>query len=72
MSEDYSYSGYMPMVKQITMSQKIQMLDTDGNIIHGHAFTVKTREEKDFVFSITTEDLMRMYFLVLKALGNVS
>ena len=47
----------MPMIKQINVSQIMEMINTDGELIQAHSFTVNTRENKDFVFSISQKDL---------------
>jgi len=69
MAEDNSYSGFMPMIRQITVSNSTAMLNTEGELIHAHSFVVNTREDKDFVFSVTQEDLTKLYFLIGKVLS---
>ena len=69
MAEDNSYSGFMPMIRQITVSNSTTMLNTEGELIHAHSFVVNTRENKDFVFSVTQEDLTKLYFLIGKVLS---
>jgi len=66
MDESSGYSGYMPMIGQITVSTTTQMLNTEGELMNAHSIILKTRENKEFVFSITTEDLMKLYFLIGK------
>lgn len=70
MSENQGYSGYMPMVNQVNISPAIEMINTEGELIHAHSFAVTTRENKDFVFSISQKDLVRLYFLLHKVLSN--
>ena len=70
MIEDNSFSGFMPMIKQITVSHSTAMLNTEGELIHAHSFVVNTRENKDFVFSIIQEDLTKLYFLIGKVLSG--
>jgi hypothetical protein len=69
MTDDNSYSGFMPMIRQITVSNSTAMLNTEGELIHAHSFVVNTRENKDFVFSVTQEDLTKLYFLIGKVLS---
>lgn len=69
MMDDNSYSGFMPMIRQITVSNSTAMLNTEGELIHAHSFVVNTRENKDFVFSVTQEDLTKLYFLIGKVLS---
>jgi hypothetical protein len=70
MSENQNYSGYMPMVNQVNISPSIEMINTDGKLIHAHSFVIQTRENKDFVFSIAERDLVRLYFLLHKVLEH--
>lgn len=70
MSENDGYSGYMPMINQINISPIMEMINTEGELIHAHSIIVNTRENKDFVFSISQKDLVRLYFLLHKVLGN--
>jgi hypothetical protein len=70
MSENKNYSGYMPMINQIDISPSMEMINTDGKLIHAHSFVIQTRENKDFVFSIAERDLVRLYFLLHKVLGH--
>jgi hypothetical protein len=70
MSEEKNYSGYMPMIKQINISPIMEMINTEGDLIHAHSIVVDTRENKEFVFSISQQDLVRLYFLLHKVLGN--
>lgn len=60
------FSGFMPMVSQISLSTENSMLGTEGQIIKAHEFKVTTRDNKDYVFSIENVDLMRLYFLIMK------
>ena len=69
MTDDNSYSGFMPMIRQITVSYSTAMLITEGELIHAHSFVVNTRENKDFVFSVTQEDLTKLYFIIGKVLS---
>jgi len=56
----------MPLIKQVTVSALDTMLNTDGNLMNAHAITITTVEGRDFIFSITTEDLMKLHFLIHK------
>jgi hypothetical protein len=70
MNAEQGYSGYMPMVKQINVSQIMEMINTEGDLIHAHSIVVDTRENKEFVFSISQKDLVRLYFLLHKVLSD--
>lgn len=60
------FSGFMPMISQITLSSENSMLGTEGQIVKAHEFKITTRDNKDYVFSIENVDLMRLYFLIMK------
>ncbi len=66
MSEKESFSGFMPMVSQISLSTENVMLNTEGEIMKAHEFRVTTRDNQDYVFSIENIDLMKLYFLIMK------
>lgn len=70
MSEESSFSGFMPMIEQINLTKETSMLSTEGDLIHAHTFTIKTRDGNVNVFSITNNDLMRLFFLINKVISN--
>lgn len=63
------FSGFMPMINQMHISQETAMLNTDGDLVHAHTFTIKTRDGSDHVFSIANNDLMRLCFLIMKIIN---
>jgi hypothetical protein len=68
MTEDNSFSGFMPMVSNITIGQIATMINTEGELVEAHSITVKVVDGTQYVFSITAENLMKLYFLIPKAL----
>ena len=64
--EEESFSGFMPMIEQINLTKETSMLSTEGDLTHAHTFTIKTRDGNVNVFSITNNDLMRLFFLINK------
>lgn len=66
MVEKESFSGFMPMISQITLTTENVMLNTEGQIMKAHEFRVTTRDNQDYVFSIENIDLMKLYFLIMK------
>jgi hypothetical protein len=68
MMNDNSFSGFMPMVSNITVGQLTAMINTGGELVEAHSITVKVVDGTDYVFSITAENLMKLYFLIPKAL----
>ena len=68
MTEDNSFSGFMPMVSNITIGQVVTMINTEGELVEAHPVAVKVVDGTEYVFSMTTENLMKLYFLIPKAL----
>ena len=66
MSEDNSFSGFMPRISQINLTRESSMLSTDGDLTKAHTFSIGTRDGHQHVFSITNNDLMRLFFLINK------
>lgn len=56
------------MVSNITVGQLTAMINTGGELVEAHSITVKVVDGTDYVFSITAENLMKLYFLIPKAL----
>jgi hypothetical protein len=68
-SQDFSFSGFMPMIDTIKITKEIQMLNTEGELINAHSITIVTKDNSEYVFSISNYDLMRMTFLIPKVIG---
>jgi hypothetical protein len=68
--EEESFSGFMPMIEQINLTKETSMLSTEGDLTHAHTFTIKTRDGNVNVFSITNNDLMRLFFLINKVISD--
>ena len=64
-----SFSGFMPMINQVHLTQEMAMLNTEGQLVNAHTFTLTTKDGQDFVFSITNYDLMRLSFLISKVVN---
>lgn len=56
------------MVSNITIGQIATMINTEGELVEAHSITVKVVDGTEYVFSITAENLMKLYFLIPKAL----
>lgn len=70
MSEENSFSGFMPMINQIQITKEATMLNTEGDLVKAHTFNIKARDGSDYVFSIDNYDLMRLSFLITKVLNQ--
>jgi hypothetical protein len=70
MDQEESFSGFMPMINQINLTKEMTMLSTDGDLTHAHTFSIGTRDGNQHVFSIMNTDLMKLFFLINKVLGE--
>lgn len=68
MSEE-AFSGFMPMISQINLTQEMTMIDTEGHLVNAHTVTITTKNGQEFVFSINSYDLMRLSFLINKIIN---
>ena len=71
MNQEESFSGFMPMINQISLTREAPMLNTDGELTNAHTFTINTRDGSQYVFSIMNHDLMRLFFLINKAVSEM-
>lgn len=67
-NEDGSFSGFMPMISQINLTQETTMLNTEGELVRAHTVNIETRDGSNYVFSIDNYDLMRLCFLIQKVI----
>lgn len=68
--EEEVFSGFMPMVGQIKLSKETTMLGSQGELVKAHGMTVVTKDGSEYVFSIDSSDLMRLFFLTMRVLGD--
>jgi len=64
------FSGFMPMISDINITQEMSMINNNGDLVSAHTFTVTSRDGSDFVFSIENADLMKLCFLIMKVLND--
>jgi hypothetical protein len=67
MSDDLT--GFLPSMQSIQISESNQMITTDGDLISAHSVRLRLRDGSDIVFSITEEELQKLFFVILKALS---
>ena len=70
MSEENSFDGFMPMIDGVNLTPSISMINTEGDLIKAHSVKITTREGVDFIFSIETNDLMRLFLLIMKVVNQ--
>lgn len=68
--EDLGFSGFMPMISYVNVSEAATMISTEGELVRAHTFNLVTKNGDNYVFSIDPVDLMRLTFLLLKVAGN--
>lgn len=68
--QDNGFSGFMPMINYVNVSEAAVMLDTEGNLTRAHTFNIVTKDGDNYVFSMDPVDLMRLAFLLFKVAGN--
>lgn len=69
MSEDF-FSGFMPMIHQVHITQETPMINTEGELVSAHTIKIQTKDGSDHVFSIHNNDLMRLCFLIHKVINS--
>lgn len=70
MSDEEIFSGFMPMIDQINITSQISMMNTDGDLVNAHTFSIIARDGTKYVFSVENENLMRLCFLIMKVLNT--
>lgn len=69
MSEE-TFSGFMPMIDNINITSEMAMINTEGELLKAHTFSIMSRDGKEYVFSINNYDLMKLCFLITKVINN--
>jgi hypothetical protein len=62
------FSGYMPKVHKIELSSPHSMITNEGGLIKAHTLKMVVGENEEVFYSLTTEDLQKLYFTILKIL----
>jgi len=62
-----AFDGFMPTITNVTISKLTPSITSSGDLVDVHCITLKTLE-KEYVFSISSDDLNKLYFLILKVL----
>lgn len=69
MSQDSHPDGYMPSLESMEISPAHAMITTNGGLISGHSIRVSLKDGTDFLFSLSTEELQKLFFVILKTLS---
>lgn len=65
-----SFSGFMPMIGQVNVSESATMLSTEGELVKAHTVNIVTKTGDSYVFSMDPVDLMKLVFLLIKVAGD--
>lgn len=69
MENNGAFDGFMPTITNVSISQLTSSISSNGDLINVHCITIKTLE-KEYVFSISPNDLNKLYFLILRVLAG--
>ena len=67
---DEVFSGFMPAMKNIEITNQTSMITTDGSIINGHIIKIILGDNQEIILSTTEDQLQKLFFLILKILNN--
>lgn len=62
------FSGFMPAIKDVEITNQTSMISTNGDLLMGHIIRVVLGNDTEFICSITQDQLQKLYFLILKTL----
>lgn len=60
------FSGFMPMISYVNVSEANVMLSTEGELVRAHTINIVTKDGSNYVFSMDPTDFMRLAFLIFK------
>jgi len=61
--------GFVPSLESFEITPELSMITTNGDLINGHTIRLVLKDGSDIVFSLTIEDLQKLFFLILKSLS---
>jgi hypothetical protein len=68
--KDQVFSGFMPMISYVNVSESATMLSTEGELVRAHTVNIVTKTGENYVFSMDPVDLMRLAFLLIKVASD--
>lgn len=63
------FDGFMPTITDISISKPTASITSNGDLVDVHCVTIKTLE-KEYIFSISPENLYKVFFLLMKVLSS--
>jgi hypothetical protein len=67
---DDIFSGFMPAIKNIEITNQTSMITTDGSLINGHIVKILLGDNQEIILSLMEDQLQKLFFLILKILNN--
>lgn len=69
MENNGMFDGFMPTITDISISKPTASITSNGDLVDVHCVTIKTLE-KEYIFSISPENLYKVFFLLMKVLSS--
>jgi hypothetical protein len=66
---EFDFAGFMPAVKNIEITPSTSMITTEGGLINGHIFKITFGDGSQSLFSVSDEQLQKLFFLILKVVN---
>jgi len=63
-----SFSGFLPIVKDINITDATSFLTTNGDLMDGHIVKIISGDGNESYYSVTHDQLRSMFFLLIKIL----
>lgn len=63
------FDGFMPTITDVSISKPTPSITSNGDLLDVHCVTIKTLE-KEYIFSISPENLNKVFFLIMKVLSS--
>ncbi|MBM3211011.1 hypothetical protein FJZ33_02245 [Candidatus Poribacteria bacterium] len=67
---DEEFSGFMPAIKNIEITNQTSMIATDGSLVNGHIIKIILGDGQEIILSVIEDQLQKLFFLILKILNN--
>lgn len=67
---DEVFSGFMPAMKNIQITDQTPMITADGSLINGHIVKITLGDDSEIILSVMEDQLQKLFFLILKVLNT--
>jgi len=66
--QDKDLDGFVPSLESFEITPQLSMITTDGDLIEGHNVRLILRDGSNIVFSLSVQELQKLFFLIMKTL----